>query len=121
MPYKDKKKQAEYMRKYRTPYMQKYYADKNDSIEANKKAIVDLQTTSQELLDKFKAVSEQRQLASTNLREAINVIFQVSTILKNPNLTDAQKVEQTRNVPLSDKLIEELKKKKEVEKEKEII
>ena len=29
MPYKDPEKQKEYMRKYRTPYMRKYYQNKN--------------------------------------------------------------------------------------------
>ena len=39
MPYKDKKKQAAYMKKYRTPYMKKYREFKKKQMEQLEKAI----------------------------------------------------------------------------------
>jgi hypothetical protein len=38
MPYKSKKKQAEYLRKYRTPYMREYRKTKKEQMDSLRKA-----------------------------------------------------------------------------------
>src|SRR5450759_4499443 len=101
-------KNREYMRQYRAKnrekelerqrkYQAEYHERTKNVIKDSKIALVEFKKAALDLLDGFNTVSEQKRLASTKLREAINVIFQFNSILKNPNLTDAQKVEQTRN------------------------
>lgn len=39
MPYKDKKEQAEYLRKYRTPYMRGYQKSENERVRRLKQTV----------------------------------------------------------------------------------